>query len=61
VPYLAHSGDALALASMPSAGPIRDAGGVTRVYTTGVGTPFSDRIVTAASPMPMLVSSVSMS
>jgi hypothetical protein len=61
VPYLAHSGDALALAPTSSAGPIREAGGVIRVCTTGVGTPVSDKIVTAASPMPIPVSSVSMS
>ncbi len=44
-----------------TADAIRDAGGAIRVWTTGVGTPDSERIVTAASPMPMLVSSFSRS
>ena len=60
-PYLDHSGEALAVASTLSAGPIRDSGGEIRVSTTGVGTPLSDRIVTAASPIPIPVSSASRS
>ena len=61
VPYLANRGDAFAAASTSSAGPIRDAGARRRVWTTGVGTPSSDRIVTAASPIPIDVSSSSTS
>jgi hypothetical protein len=49
VPYFAHNGDALAAASTPSTGAIRDSGGDIRQSTTGVGTPVSDRIVIAAS------------
>jgi hypothetical protein len=40
---------------------MREAGATIRVCTTGVGTPFSESSVTAASPMPTLVSSVSTS
>ena len=40
---------------------MRDIGATMRVCTTGVGTPFSDSSVTAASPMPTEVSSVSTS
>jgi hypothetical protein len=56
-PYFAKSGEALAAASTSSAGPIRDAGARSRVCTTGIGTPSSERIVTAASPIPIEVSS----
>ena len=60
-PYFAHSGDAFAAASTPSAGAIREAGASRRVWATGVGTPYSDSSVIAASPMPTEVSSVSTS
>ena len=36
---------------------MREAGATIRVCTTGVGTPDSLKIVTAASPMPIWVSS----
>ena len=55
VPYFANSGEAFAAPSTSSAGAMRDAGARSRVWTTGVGTPFSQRIVTAASPMPSCV------
>ena len=61
VPYSAHSGEAFAAPSMSSAGSMREAGATIRVCTTGVGTPFSESSVTAASPMPTRVSSVSTS
>ena len=60
-PYFAHSGEALAAASTSSAGAMRDRGATMRVCTTGVGTPRSSRIVTAASPMPSAGSSSSRS
>jgi hypothetical protein len=61
VPYLPNSGDAFAEPSTSSAGPMRDAGARGRAWTTGVGTPSSERIVTAASPIPIDVRSFSMS
>ena len=42
-------------------GAMRETGGRSRVWTTGVGTPFSERIVTAASPIPSCWSSCSRS
>jgi hypothetical protein len=60
-PYFAHSGDAFAAASTSGAGSMLDDGPSSRVCTTGVGTPFSDNSVTAASPVPTEVSSVSTS
>jgi hypothetical protein len=61
VPYLDHSGDAFAAPSTSSDGAIRERGPGSFVCTTGVGTPLSDKIVTAASPMPIDVSSSSRS
>src|SRR3954464_15136011 len=56
-PYFANNGDDFAAPATSSAGAIRDVGARSLVCTTGVGTPFSDRIVTAASPMPSWVNS----
>ncbi len=61
MPYFAHIGDAFAAASSPGNGSMLDDGPSIRVWTTGVGTPFSDSSVTAASPVPTEVSSVSTS
>src|SRR5581483_100495 len=57
VPYFAYRGDAFAAASTSEAAAIFDRGARIFVCTTGVGTPFSFRIVTAASPIPSDVSS----
>ena len=56
-PYFANSGDAFAGPSTSAIGAIFEAGASIRVCTTGVGTPFSLSSVTAASPVPIEVSS----
>ena len=62
VPYLAYSGDALAAPSTSTGrGRCATRALAARVCTTGVGTPSSDRLVTAASPIPIEVSSASTS
>ncbi len=61
MPYFANNGLAVATPVTSSAGPMRESGGRIRVCTTGVGTPDSLRIVTAASPVPSWVRSSSRS
>ena len=55
------TGSRVATPATSSAGPMRESGGRIRVCTTGVGTPDSLRIVTAASPVPSWVRSSSRS